>query len=168
MVAALLSFAAGLAKIRSPRPAVAALDAVGIRVGAPIVQVGAALEAALAVTVIVTGSTGATALLASTFALFATFVALARRRPKVTSCGCFGGQGERPAVRHVVVNGILAVLVALAAAAGPSGIADVLRHQPLAGVPFVGVTLAATWLAYLVLINHASTRVSSAEAPALP
>ncbi|MBO0728934.1 MAG: hypothetical protein J2P57_06715, partial [Acidimicrobiaceae bacterium] len=99
MVAALLSFAAGLAKIRSPRPAVAALEAVGIRVAAPIVQVCAAIEAALAVTVIVTGSRWAAALLAATFAVFASFVAVARRRPSVTSCGCFGGQGERPALR---------------------------------------------------------------------
>ncbi len=153
MVAALLSLAAGLAKVRSPESAVSALDSFGIPARALPVRGGAAVEVGLAVTVLVTGWTWASGLLAATFAGFAAFVAAARRRPAMKSCGCFGGEGEQPTVRHVVINAFLAVLIALATAAGPWGVARVVEHQPLAGLPFVILAVVTAWLAYLALDN---------------
>jgi len=66
-----------------------------------------------------------------------------RRGSPVSSCGCFGKADSPPTVSHVVLN--------LAAAGSHPGTLALLRHQPLAGIPLVGLSATVAYLAYLVM-----------------
>ena len=82
---------------------------------------------------------------------FAGFVELLRRRPDAESCGCFGGEGEVPSLRHVVGNLLLAAgCVVAAVTRAPSALA-VVRHNTGTGLVFVSATIVAAWLAGMVL-----------------
>jgi len=74
-----------------------------------------------------------------------------RRGSPVSSCGCFGKADSPPTVfSHVVLN--LAAATGLLAAAGSHpGTLALLRHQPLAGIPLVGLSATVAYLAYLVM-----------------
>lgn len=160
-IAALLAALAGVAKLRSPSTASEALKAVGLPSSGPLVRVGALLETAVAVAALVSGNRLTMAVLAGTYVAFAGFVVVARRRPAVASCGCFGEVDSTPSWRHVAIDVLLAIGAGGAALAGTPGLGSVIQHQPAFAVPFVAVVLAASWLAYL-LLSASTDRVAEA------
>ena len=154
-IAAALLALGGAAKALRPGETANALAAAGVPVGPSLVRVGGALEAAVGLGALVTGSRGFAALVAVSYLSFTAFVllALARRTP-IASCGCFGKADTPPSRVHVAVN-LAAAGAALAIVVQPvPGFLDVLADQPLAGVPYVllvvtGVAAALTALTVL-------------------
>ena len=82
------------------------------------------------------------------------------------SCGCFGGDESPAAPIHVMVNGSIAVVAALAVAWPTPGIAEVLRHQPLGGVPFIVLCAVLGWLLFALLTVVPELQAAMAETPA--
>ena len=139
----MLLIAAGALKVIAPAPASDALGVAGLPSHPTIVRVGAAVG-----------------VFDLSFAAFAAFVELLRRKPDAQSCGCFGGTGEVPSGRHVLGNLVLALGCAVAAATGaPSMVVLVQRHVGL-GLVFVVASAAAAWLAALLLSGGPKAAVS--------
>lgn len=151
-LAALLAVVAGAAKLRRPQPVVVALRGSGMAfVTRALVRAGSVLEVMLGGVALGSGWRPAVLGLAVSYVAFAGFVALARSRPAIASCGCFGERGSPPSWRHVIVDlGLAAGCVGAALSATP-GIGTVLGHQPVDGAPFTAVVLLAVWLSYVVL-----------------
>lgn len=151
LAAALLLVAAGVAKVARPDATATALRRAGLAVPAWTVRAGAAAEVAAGCWALTPGRWGAAAVGASYLA-FAGFVALALRRGSpVSSCGCFG-KADSPATRsHLALNLAAAAVALLAAARGQGGLVALMAHQPLAGVPLIGISAAVAYLAYLVI-----------------
>lgn len=144
LAAAALLVVAGAAKARRPADTARALGA--LRHGVPLgplaiaVPVAAAAEALLgAVALAVPHRPEATAVAAS-YAAFAAFVVVARRRGGVlATCGCFGTP-DTPATRlHVVLDLLLAAAASVVAAEPPQGT----TWTALAGSPLHGAVLLA-------------------------
>lgn len=149
--ACLLMMAAGSLKALRPATTALALKSVGAAVPASLVRVGGATEAILAVAAIVAGGPIAAAAVAGSYAAFAGFVLLALRRGGViSSCGCFGKPDTPPTIAHIGVNVGAALVAAGYAFASAPALADVVRDQPLAGLPFIGLALLVAWLGYAV------------------
>ena len=92
------------------------------------------------------------AAVAAFYAGFVVFVALTLlRAAPVSDCGCFGGSESPPTVFHLVLNLAAAGVAAAAAAGGGGGLADAVRGQPLAAIPFLVLVVVGTGLAYAVL-----------------
>ena len=105
LIAALLLAAAGVAKVVDPANAVGALRAFGVPVAPAVVRVVGAVEAALAVSAVVTGAAVLAVAVAASYLLFTGFVLMALVRDcPIGSCGCFGKVDTPPSVLHVVVN----------------------------------------------------------------
>jgi hypothetical protein len=152
LVAALLLTSAGALKAIDPATTTGALRRAGLPVPAPVVRVGGAVEVAIGITAIATGSAVAAALVAVSFLLFTGFVVLALvRHLPLGSCGCFGKVDTPPSPIHVVVD-LGAVGASIAVAVGPGGgIASVLADQDLLGIPFLLLLGTATYLVFLAL-----------------
>ena len=75
-------------------------------------------------------------------------VALRRDAP-IASCGCFGKVDTPPSVVHVVLDLLFAGVAAAAAFTGDVALPDVLRDQPLAGVPFLVLLAIGVYLVFL-------------------
>ena len=105
------------------------------------------VEAVLAAIALFTGNPIAAVLVAASYLAFAGFVVVALRRgAAIASCGCFGKVDTPPSVVHVVLN-------LGADAPDPSrlvvALPDVLRDQPLAGVPFALLLAIGVYLVFL-------------------
>lgn len=148
---AVLLGAAGVLKAARPDGAVRALRSAGLPGSAVAVRGLGIAEIALAVWVLAFGGRLSAALLTAAYLGFAGFTArLVARSGASASCGCFG-ETEAPANRlHVVLNLAAAVFVATAVVAPSGGVLDVVRDQPLAGVPFLALTGLLTWLWYVL------------------
>jgi uncharacterized membrane protein YphA (DoxX/SURF4 family) len=148
-VAALVVVVAGLAKLRSPAPAVAALRELGMPANRVAVRVFAAAEIALGVFVLVNPGGIAAIALASCYALFAALaLLLARRR---AACGCFG-EGDFPASGlQALISSVLAAACAAAVIWPAHGVLD--RSGGQAAVLALGIAASAyaTVLAYTLL-----------------
>ena len=156
----MLLIAAGVLKVIAPAPASDALGVAGLPSHPTIVRVGAAAEVFLGIAALVWATMAIDLLVALSFAAFAAFVELLRRKPDAQSCGCFGGTGEVPSGRHVLGNLVLALGCAVAAATGaPSMVVLVQRHVGL-GLVFVVASAAAAWLAALLLSGGPKAAVS--------
>ena len=95
-VAALVLVVAGVAKLRAPAPAVAALRELGLPAAAPAIRAFAVGEIALGIWALATPTSIAAIALACCYAAFAGLaLLLASRR---AACGCFG-EGDFPASR---------------------------------------------------------------------
>jgi len=152
LIAALLLAAAGVAKAVDPTNTVGALRALGVRVRPVAVRSLGVAEAVLAVTAAVSGAPVPALLVGLSYLLFTLFVlvALARHAP-IGSCGCFGRVDTPPSALHVAVN-LGAVVASVGVAEGRGdGIADVLRAQPLAGVPMLLLVVVGTYAAFTAL-----------------
>ena len=113
---ALVLCVAGLAKLRSPAVAAAALAAVGASLGAWTVRAFALAELGVGVWCVVAPTVPALAALACLYTSFSALaVLLARRR---LACGCFGDDGGPASIVHSILSLALAI-VALAAVASP-------------------------------------------------
>lgn len=150
--AALLVALAGAAKVARPAAARVALRTAGLPSSAAAVRSLGVVELALAFGVLAAGGRPGGAAIAVAYVGFAGFAAfLAGRSRRAVPCGCFGSSSTPVGPLHVGVNLALAA-VGLAAVAWPTrGAVAVVRHTPLAGIPFAAFTLLLTWLLLVVL-----------------
>lgn len=151
-VALVLLAGASVLKLWRPSQTVGALRAVGLPASAAMVRAGAAVEVGVC-GLGVAGTRVGAALVAASFLGFAAFVAVAlARHSPVGSCGCFGGVDTPPSSIHVVIDVGLAAASGMAATA-PVSLGQALAGQPWAGVPFLALTLASAWLAFVALTD---------------
>jgi methylamine utilization protein MauE len=143
MVAALLLCVAGLAKLRAPARAAAALHA-----PAPAVRVLAIGEVALGVACVMYPTPALAAALAALYATFAV-VAVKLSRGHV-ACGCFGDNDLPVSPAHVVASVLLGTLAAAAAVASPRGVSW-LASQPVVTAAVLAVGIAGAVYATVLL-----------------
>lgn len=144
---------AGVLKLAHPSSAASAMKAAGLT-GSPFAaQILAVIEIGVAASALAFGSSVTAALMALCYAGFAAFAGLLIRRAGAGApCGCFGETKPQPTTWiHVAMNLAAALLCAAAVLWPTGGVVDVLREQPLAGVPFVVLTVLCGWLWYLCL-----------------
>jgi hypothetical protein len=151
-VAAIVLAVAGVAKLRAPRAAVAALREAGLPASTWLVRAFACFEVALGVWCIVSPGGPAAIGLACCYAAFAALaLLLARRR---AACGCFG-ENEAPAsMAQAVISAVLATICVLAAIRAPHGVGWVLDQgagNALVLVIGIAGSAYATVLAYTQL-----------------
>ena len=151
-IAALLLAAGGIAKTLSPGDTTNAIRAIGLPAAPLLVRTGGLLEAALGGVAIATGARVPAILVGLSYLAFAAFVSVALRRgTPIATCGCFGKADTPPSLVHVAVN-IGAAVAALVIAIDPGdGLADVVRDQPLSGVPYLLLVVVGTYVAFLAL-----------------
>ena len=162
---ALVSAAAGAAKVASPADTARALRTAGLPVGAPLVRAGAAGETALGAAVLAGAGRPAVALLAASYLAFGAFVATALvRRWPLSSCGCFGEPDTPPTVLHAAVCLLSAGALAGAAASAPAaGVVHVLSVEgAFRGTVFMASSLVAAYVVYLVMAS--APRLAAARA----
>ncbi len=148
--AAVLLAVGGAPKLARPASTAGALASLRLPSSPTLVRLLGAAEVAIAAAALLTGSRLAAALMATAYAGFAVFVAVALARPGlVRSCGCFGRPDTPPTAAHLVVN-LAAAAVAAAVAVIGGGRLDV-ASQPLLGLPLVLLTAACAWFGYLAL-----------------
>jgi hypothetical protein len=149
--ALLLAFG-GATKVARPLDTVRALRALRLPASALAVRIGAFAEMAIGLSVVLAGGRLPALAMALSYLGFSVFVVTAMvRGGAVSSCGCFGTPDTPPTTTHVLVT-LAAAAIAAAAVVDPVGPAlNGLRHQPLAGVPFVALTACAVWFAYAAL-----------------
>jgi hypothetical protein len=151
-VAAIVLAVAGVAKLRAPGVAVAALREAGLPASAWLVRAFAAFEVALGVWCILSPGAAAAVVLACCFAAFAGLaLLLARRR---AACGCFGESDAPASTAHAVISAALAAVCVLAAIHTPHGVAWLLdQGAGNAVVLVIGIagSAYATVLAYTQL-----------------
>ncbi len=165
LAACALLLVAGLAKARRPGDTARALAAA---LGPPttaarerrfvhLVRTGSLLEAALGLAAPVYLSPVLSAAVATSYAAFAAFVVVARRRGgPLSTCGCFGALDTPPTVLHLVLDvGLCASAVCVAADGARGWTTRWLGHQPWHGLPLVLVSVVLTWFVALCLIDGA-------------
>jgi Methylamine utilisation protein MauE len=108
----------GVAKVRSPRPAAAALFAAGVPVTGWMVRALAIAEIALGVTAILRPTPAVAFAVAGAYVVFAAAAAMFLWSPRVRSCGCLGDRAVPPSVLHVLMNLAAAAFAAAAALTG--------------------------------------------------
>jgi hypothetical protein len=149
--ALLLAFG-GATKVRRPGDTVRALRALRLPASSLAVRLGALAEVAIGLAVVLAGGRLPALLMALSYSAFTGFVVIAMvRGGAVSSCGCFGTPDTPPTVTHVLVTMAAAVIGAASVADPVRPVLEGLRHQPLAGVPFVVLTGCAVWFAYMAL-----------------
>jgi hypothetical protein len=151
-IAAALLAAGGAAKAIAPHDTAKALAGVGAPVPSGLVRAGGALEAAIGVAAIIRGDRTAALLVAVSYLAFVVFIVAARvRHAPIATCGCFGKADTPPTLLHVGVD-VAAGAAAIAVVVQPGvGIDKVLAAQPLAGIPYLVLVAAGTYLASLAL-----------------
>jgi hypothetical protein len=153
-IACVLLAGAGALKAWQPGDTANALRAVGVRLSYTssrvVVRGFGAAETVLAVVALLTGNVVVCALVAASYLVFTGFVVVALRRgTAIASCGCFGKVDTPPSAVHVVLDLLFAGVAATAAFTGDVALPDVLRAQPLAGVPFVVLLAVGAYLVFL-------------------
>jgi uncharacterized membrane protein YphA (DoxX/SURF4 family) len=156
LVAVVILGAAGAVKVVRPATTAKALAEMGL--GAPpfAVRAGALVELAIAAGALVGGGRPFAALVAASYAGFATFVLAALRRgTPLSTCGCFGTPDTPPTAVHLGLN-LAAAAVALAVAltgSGAGGLAEIgdLEGSVLLRVAFLASTATSVWLAFVAL-----------------
>ena len=166
---ALLSAAAGVAKVGRPADTARALRTAGLPVGASLVRAGAAAEAVVGALVLAGAGRWAVALLAASYLAFGVFVSLALvRRWPLASCGCFGEPDTPPTALHAAVCLASAGVLAGAAVSGRvGGIATVVSSEgAFRGAVFLALSVLAAYFLYLVMA--AVPRLAAARAALRP
>jgi hypothetical protein len=177
VVAAALVALAGAQKLLDPRNTVGALRALGWNVPALAVRAGAAIELGVGAGALATGRAPFALALVASYAAFAGFVEVARRRgTMVGSCGCFGARDTPPSLVHVVVDVGLALVAVGWLAADHAAPLRGLGDAPGGGLPFVLLALVTTGLTYAALtelprtlaeVRRVTTRRAAAHEAAL-
>lgn len=167
LVFAALLAAAGVAKGIAPQAAAGALRAMGLPGTPLLVRALGAVEVAIGIWVITTGSPPAALALGAAYLGFAAFVgvALARRLP-IGSCGCFGKDDTPPTWIHLAYD-LSAVAVAVLAAAQPIGSPS--RWLPQLGSHAAGyllITGAVLLFSYILLAELPKTMALIRKEPA--
>ena len=140
MIAAALLAVGGAMKAARPVDTAHALRGVGLPGWPLLVRIGGLVEIAIGVSAVVAGGTASAVLVAVSYAAFIGFVLVALRRDApIASCGCLGKADTPPSRLHVGIN-LVALAAAVTVAVDPGvGLADTLRAQPLAGVPYLAL-----------------------------
>ena len=125
LVASLVLCIAGLAKLRAPATAAAALG-LG-RVGPYSIRALALVEVALGAACVLHPTRALALALAAAYAVFATVAVVLKRRR--AACGCFGDNDLPVSQAHVIASELLCALAAVAAFASPRGLSW-LASQP--------------------------------------
>jgi hypothetical protein len=148
-----LLVAAGIVKLRRPRPTAEALAGVGLPSRGAVVWSLGSVEIVVGVGVLLWPAALAAgiALLYACFSGFVTYV-IARGLP-LRSCGCLGETDTEPSRVHVAVTAIAAAVGLAGALAPPPSVPDLLADAPVAGGFFVATVTAACYLTYLVLVS---------------
>ncbi len=146
LVGSLVLCIAGLAKLRAPATAAAALG-LG-RVGPYSIRALAVGELALGAACVIHPTRVLAVALAAAYAVFATVAVVLKRRR--AACGCFGDNDLPVSPAHVVASELLGTVAVAAAVASPRGLGW-MASQPagIAGVLAVGIA-AATYATVLV------------------
>lgn len=154
VVATSLLTVAGAQKVLDPRNAVGAIRALGLPASDAGVRAGSALEVAIGVGALATGSSVAVVLVVASYLAFAVFVEAARRHgTMIGTCGCFGHDETPPSFVHVVADLACAGVAVGWLAIGDGAPLDVLADTPWAGVPLAGLCALALWLLYEVMTD---------------
>ncbi|MBI2711201.1 MAG: DoxX family membrane protein [Actinobacteria bacterium] len=152
LLAAVLLAVAGAAKLRVPDGTVRALHAAGIPAARGHGRLLGLVEVVLGASVLLVGGRALAALLAAAYLGFATFTArLLSVDRSGAGCGCFGADDAPVGATHVAVNAALATGCLAAVVCPVAGVADVVRQQPLAGLPFLALVAVGAWAAHLAL-----------------
>ncbi len=167
-IACVLLAGAGALKAAKPTDTANALRAVGLpfarRTRLVVVRAFGAAEVIIAVAALLTGNAVASALVALSYAGFAGFVVVAlRRNAPIASCGCFGKVDTPPSAVHVVLDLLFAGVAAVAAFTGDVALPDVLRAQPLAGVPYLVLLATGVYLVFLAFTALPKTMAAVPE-----
>jgi hypothetical protein len=128
LIASLALCVAGVAKLRSPRPAAQALAAAGLPGHPQLVRVFAAYELALGVYAALSTSTVAALAIAATYAGFAGLTLVLHRRR--ASCGCFGAEGAPASRAQSAISALLAATGAATAIWHAHGISWIVSRSP--------------------------------------
>jgi choline-glycine betaine transporter len=153
-IACVLLAGAGVLKAWKPGDTANALRAVGAPLSHTasrvLVRAFGAVEAGVAVVALLTGNPVAAAVVAISYLAFAAFVVVALRRGSaIASCGCFGKVDTPPSIVHVVLDLCFAGVAIAVVFTGDVALPDVLRDQPLAGVPFALLLAVGVYLVFL-------------------
>lgn len=144
---ALLLALAGIAKLRSPAPAGAALFALRLPSASWIVRAIGAGEVALGLACLLVPGPLTAPLLALAYAGFALVVLALARTAADVPCGCFG-EGSFTATRaHAAVDAVAAAIAAAFALAPASGPLDWLE-EPLAGSVALAAVACSAWVCW--------------------
>jgi hypothetical protein len=145
---------AGILKLLTSGPTQATLAAAGMTTGRAVIRVGAAGEVAVAALGLAGPARLGGALVATSYAGFATFVTLAlRHRWPIVSCGCFGRPDTPAARRHLVLNIGCAACALWWAVAAPPRPWQAIVHPPLGGIAILLASFLVAYLGYLVMSN---------------
>jgi hypothetical protein len=149
-----LLIVAGAGKAARPANTVRALTTLipHPRLLAVAVPLLAAGELALGVTAVIWPIPSLATAVAASYAVFAGFIIVIRRRHgALSSCGCFGTPDTPATWMHAVINVALAAASTVVAVQAPAAanIVATLRAQPLHGAPLVFAVVVGTWLAVL-------------------
>lgn len=151
-IGAVLLALGGLLKLRAPSDTATALRNVGLPIGSWLVRTGALIEVAVGVYALVNGDRIAGGLVALSYLAFTVFVSVALlEHAPIATCGCFGKEDTPPSLVHIGCNlGFAAAALAVVVDPGVA-LVDVIRDQPLSGVPFVMLVTIGVGLTYLAL-----------------
>jgi hypothetical protein len=145
LVASLVLCLAGLAKLRAPDTAAAAL-----RISPSLIRGLAVGEFVLGVSCVVQPTRATAVVLAGAYATFAAVAAALRRRG--LACGCFGDNDLPVSQAHVIASELLGALAAAAALASPRGLSWVVG-QPIAEAVVLAVAIAAAAYATVLIFT---------------
>jgi hypothetical protein len=171
-IAAVLLAVGGAAKACQPRDTAQALIAVGFRFprllpARAVVRVGGAVEAVIGTAALLVGGPVLCALVALSYVAFTAFVVTALRTgAPISSCGCFGKTDTPPSVVHVVLDLAFAGVAAAAAIVGDVALPDVLRDQPLLGIPFLLLIVIGCSLVFVAFSSLPKTMAGVREVAA--
>jgi hypothetical protein len=155
IVAAVL-VVSGVAKVITPAPASSLLSTLRLPASPWVARLFGVVEIAVGTAAVLRGGVVLATAVSVLYLAFAGVVTMARRNGAPT-CGCFGASSAPPNRVHVWVNLASAVVALAAAISGDTAVADVLRHQPAAGVPFV--ILIATGVVLVVGLDTAGAEL---------
>jgi hypothetical protein len=128
LIASLALCVAGVAKLRSPRPAAQALAVAGLPGHPLLVRAFAAYELALGAYAALSASTLAAIAVAATYAGFAGLTLVLHRRR--ASCGCFGTEGAPASPSQSAISAVLAATGAATAIWHAHGISWIVSRSP--------------------------------------
>jgi hypothetical protein len=136
----------GLAKVRQPAAtAIAMRSALGLPDRNPIARAVGVVEIGLGLTAAAIAGPFAWGVAALYGGFLVVAVQLLRRAPNA-ACGCIGDRSGSVGAAHVA-SSVAAVVVAVTYAVGDGpGIVDVVRDQPVAGLPYVALVACCTGL----------------------
>lgn len=158
-IAALLLVVGGALKVRRPGDTVRAMQGLKLPSSPMWVRILAAVEMLVGIGALGWGERVSAVGVAVSYAGFTAFVGLAIiRGAPIATCGCFGRDDTAPNLVHVALD-VCAVAVSIVVVLDPGvGLPEVVRTQPLAGLPYLGLVLGGVYAAFLAFTSLGSPR----------